>query len=119
QKGNKKEDDQKKESARRDEPISYLQARAFKEKFDYPATVSISVDGGGMATVFHQDKKTDPNVRIIGGDENYLQLNGYTLQTGRNFNPSELHNGSNVAIIGMDVATKLYGSSLKGIENSN
>src|SRR5690625_2982383 len=26
QKGNKKEDDQKKESARRDEPISYLQA---------------------------------------------------------------------------------------------
>lgn len=118
QKGNKKEDDDKKESARRDEPINYLQARAFKERYHYPATVSISVTGGWMATIFHDDKKTDPNVRIIGGDENYLQLNGYTLQTGRNFNQNEIASGNNVAIIGMDVAEKLFGQHLREVENN-
>ncbi len=118
QKGNKKDEDDKKESARRDEPISYLQAKAFKERFHYPATVSISVTGGWMTTVFHEDKKTDPNVRIIGGDENYLELNGYTLQIGRNFNENELASGGNVAVIGMDVAEKLFGDHLRDVENS-
>lgn len=117
-KGNKNEDDDKKESARRDEPISYLQAKSFKERYHYPATVSISVTGGWMTTVFHEDKKTDPNVRVIGGDDNYLQLNGYTLQIGRNFNQNELASGSNVAIIGMDVAEKLFGEHLNKVMNN-
>ena len=117
QKGNKKEDDDKKETARRDEPISYLQAKTFKERYAFPATVSISVTGGWMSTIFHGDKKTDPNVRIIGGDENYLQLNGYQLDVGRNFNTQELFSGANVAIIGTAVADKLFGSHVNQVED--
>ncbi len=118
EKGNKKTDEDKKETSRRDEPISYLQAKEFKERFHYPATVSLSVSGGWMATVFHADKKTDPNVRVIGGDENYLKLNGYELEMGRNFSMQDLSSGRNVAIIGMDVAKKLFGDHLKNIENN-
>jgi putative ABC transport system permease protein len=71
-----------------------------------------------MATVFHEDKKTDPNVRVIGSDENYLKLNGYNLQIGRNFTPLDMKSGRNVAIIGMDVAEKLFGKHLREVENN-
>jgi putative ABC transport system permease protein len=118
EKGNKNEDEKKIKTSRRNEPITYLQAQEFIRRFNYPAHVSLSVNGGWMSTVFHGDQKTDPNVRIVGSDENYLLLNGYTLQIGRNFNPLDLQSGRNVAILGMDIAKKLFGEHLKGIDNS-
>lgn len=117
-KGNKNEDKKEVKTSRRDEPISYLQAKDFKQRYHFPSFVSLSVNGGWMATVFHNDKKTDPNVRIIGSDENYLKLNGYTLQMGHNFTPLDLESGRNVAIIGMDVAKKLFGEHLRDVENN-
>lgn len=116
-KGNKN-DKQKIKTSRRNEPITYMQAKDFISRYTFPAKVSLSVSGGWMSTVFHQDKKTDPNVRIIGSDENYLDLNGYNLQIGRNFNALDIESGRNVAILGMDIATKLFGDNLKNIENN-
>lgn len=118
EKGNKNEDEKKIKTSRRNEPITYLQAQEFIRRYTYPAHVSLSVNGGWMSTVFHEDLKTDPNVRIVGSDENYLLLNGYTLQIGRNFNQLDLQSGRNVAILGMDIAKKLFGENLKGIDNS-
>lgn len=117
-KGNKNEDKKKVKTSRRNESITYLQARDFKKRYTFPATVSLSVNGGWMSTVFHQDKKTDPNVRIIGSDENYLKLNGYTLRNGRNFSNLDLESGRNVAILGMDVAKKLFGNNLRDVLNN-
>ncbi|HEX5554302.1 MAG TPA: ABC transporter permease, partial [Chitinophagaceae bacterium] len=68
EKGNTNEDKKKIKTSRRNENITYLQAEDFKERFAFPARVSLSVNGGWMSTVFHQDKKTDPNVRIVGSD---------------------------------------------------
>lgn len=117
-KGSKSEDDKKVKNSRRNEPITYLQAADFIRRYDFPAKVSLSVNGGWMSTVFHQDKKTDPNVRIIGSDENYLVLNGYTLQIGRNFTDLDLQSGRNVVILGMDVAKKLFGDNLDHVDNN-
>lgn len=117
-KGNKNEDKKKVKTSRRNESITYLQAEDFKKRYDFPATVSLSVSGGWMSTVFHQDKKTDPNVRIMGSDQNYLKLNGYTLQNGRNFSNLDLESGRNVAILGMDVAKKLFGNNLRDVINN-
>lgn len=115
EKGNKNEDKKKVKNSRRNESITYLQAEDFKKRYSFPATVSLSVNGGWMATVFHEDKKTDPNVRIIGSDENYLRLNGYDLDEGRNFSTLDLESGRNVVILGMDVAKKLFGDNLKNV----
>jgi putative ABC transport system permease protein len=71
-----------------------------------------------MSTVFHQDKKTDPNVRIVGSDENYLALNGYSLESGRNFNQLDLTSGRNVALLGMDIVKKLFGDNAKNVVNN-
>ena len=43
-----------------------------------------------------------------GGDENYLALNGYALETGRNFSTIEIENGRSVCIIGNELVQKLF-----------
>jgi len=60
--------------------------------------------------VNYENKKTNPTVSINGGDENYLQLNGYEIAYGRNFNKKDVESGQDICIIGKDVASKLFGS---------
>ncbi|MGH2645137.1 MAG: ABC transporter permease, partial [Chitinophagaceae bacterium] len=117
-KGNKDEDKKKVKASQQNAPITYLEATAFTQRYAFPGKVSLSVNGGWMSTVFHQDKKTDPNVRIVGSDANYLELNGYNLEIGRNFNQLDMESGRNVAILGMEVAKKLFGNNLKHVENN-
>lgn len=92
-------------------PITREQAEAFKQRFDYPAKVSLSLDGGNGNAASYGSQKTNPTVRINGGDENYLDLNNYTIAAGRNLNELDVSSGRNVCIIGKDVADKLFGSS--------
>ncbi|HEX5025617.1 MAG TPA: ABC transporter permease [Agriterribacter sp.] len=93
--------------------ITYEQAKAFKERYPYPAKVSIGVGGGNSQTVFFNSKKTNPNVRISGGDENYLELNGYEVLFGRNFNQLDIKSGRNVCVLGYDVANKFFGEQVE------
>lgn len=89
--------------------ITKNEAEYFVNHFNFPGTVSgISVFGGRNTTVSFLDKKTSPNVTILGGDEKYLELNGYTLLSGRNLTPQEVHNGQGVCILGYDVAKKFF-----------
>lgn len=97
--------------AKRFKPIEYHQAMRFAENFRFPATVSVSVMASGIATVIHGDEKTNPNILVMGGTENYLTTAGYSLGAGRNFSQSEIQHGSNVTIIGSDVAGKIFPSS--------
>jgi putative ABC transport system permease protein len=89
--------------------ITYEQAKLFKENYDYPAKVSIGLNGARSQTVFYDNKKTNPTVTINGGDDNYLQLNGYEIAYGRNFNKLDVESGRNVCVIGKDVGVKLFG----------
>lgn len=90
--------------------ITYQQARLFKEMYQYPAAVSIGINGPRSMVVNYENKKTNPTVSINGGDENYLQLNGYEIAYGRNFNRKDVESGQDICIIGKDVAFKLFGS---------
>ncbi len=98
--------------------ITYRQAEDFKERFLFPAAVSISQIGDYITTVYFEEKKTNPNVRLIGGDENYLVSSGYTLATGRNFSLVDLQSGRNVVILGRDVAFKIFGDRWKNAVNA-
>jgi len=89
--------------------ITYEQARLFKQNYDYPAKVSIGLSGARNQVANYENKKTNPTVTINGGDENYLLLNGYEIGYGRNFNKVDVESGRNVAVIGKDVAVKLFG----------
>jgi len=50
---------------------------------------------------------------MFGGDENYLLLNGFTLEAGRNLNRMDVQTGRNVCILGYDVAKKLFNQGIE------
>lgn len=91
--------------------ISYEDARAFKERFDFPASVGISMVGTNASTVQAGNTKTNPNIMLLGVDENYLTVSGTSLQAGRNFSSEELSAGSYVCILGNEIARKLFKES--------
>ncbi len=88
--------------------ITYRNAVEFKENFSFPSTVSISVYASGAATVKSGSKKTNPNINVVGIDENYLVSYAKELELGRNFTEQESENGRYLAIIGKEVADKLF-----------
>ena len=89
--------------------ITYEQARMFKKKFTYPAHVAIGLNGPRNQTAFYGNKKTNPTVTVSSGDENYLLLNGYEIDFGRDLNKLDVESGRNVCVIGSDVANKFFG----------
>lgn len=96
-----------------DKSITKVQAEAFKNTFAYPAKVSLNLFGSRNAVVSFKNKKSNPNTRIIGGDENYLEQNGRSLVYGRNLNSLDVESGRNVAMIGSDVAHRFFGQNLE------
>jgi putative ABC transport system permease protein len=89
-------------------PISYLQATQYKEKSGSNVRVSISAFVSEAVVVKSIYDKTNPNSSVVGGDENYLLNENHNLQAGRDFSNIENENGSQVAIIGPEVAKKLF-----------
>lgn len=88
--------------------ITKDEAELFLTNYHYPATLGLSIFGNRNSIVSRAEKKTNPNVTLLGGDENYLLLNGFTLEAGRNMNNAEVQSGGNVCILGYDVADKLF-----------
>ncbi len=98
-----------------DKPISKYEAESFKSAFNFPSLVSISINGTNNAIVSAGGKKTNPNVYITGGDENYLEMNAYNVELGRNLNSLDVQSGRNVCLLGKDVAVKLFGTNPQSI----
>ncbi len=93
--------------------ITFDEARAFKKDYSFPAAlVGIALSGPGGIIVNDAFKKSNPDIRVIGGDENYLELNGYELAAGRNFSVTDVETGRSVCVLGNAVAQKLYGENV-------
>ncbi len=88
--------------------ITYQEAKAFKEQYNFPAIVGLAIRGAGSIVVNNETKKTNPDINVTGGDENYLDLNGYKIAYGRNLTAPDVESGRNVCMIGSGVAEKLY-----------
>lgn len=88
--------------------ITYDEAKAFKERYNFPAKVSLALMGPRNIVCNTDRKKTNPDVNVLGGDENYLELNGYTIAYGRNFTEGEIETGRSICMLGSGVAQKLY-----------
>ena len=90
------------------EPLSFNDAQRFKELFGSSSVISINTRVTGGVEVKYLSEKTNPNMVVIGADEEYLSLEGYNLSEGRNFSPMEDQYGSNVVIIGPQVRDALF-----------
>lgn len=88
--------------------ITYEEAKSFKERYQFPAKVGLALMGPRNVVCNNDRKKTNPDVRIIGGDENYLELNGYAIAYGRNLTETEVESGRSICMLGSGTAAKLY-----------
>ncbi|TDB64461.1 ABC transporter permease [Arundinibacter roseus] len=90
--------------------INYREATLFATHFrnDYNANVSLSSGIGGAIQVKRLSKKTNPNVSVTGIDEDYLAIQGYKIDIGRNFSKNDLENSMNVVIVGQEVIKTLF-----------
>ncbi len=88
--------------------ISYREAVAFKRRFNSMAVVSVSAPAAQASTAKYGSKKTNPNIPVLGGDENYLRTAGYEVESGRNFSQTEIDKGAGVVIIGSEIKSTLY-----------
>jgi len=88
--------------------ITYEEASLFKERYSFPSTVSISGNASFTAIVQYGKEKTQPNVPLVGGDDDFLTTGGFKLEKGRTFSQTELQTGADVVIIGEDIADGLF-----------
>ncbi len=92
--------------------IKYEDAREFKKRFSFPATVGLSMSGTGIATARYRSVKSNPNVRVMGVDEAYVPISDTKLEAGRNFSANELESGSYVCILGYGLAKKMFKNNI-------
>jgi putative ABC transport system permease protein len=72
------------------------------------ATVTAEAYGVGPKKVSTAARETRPNVQIGGGTFHFFDTNALTVMRGRSFSESEVLEGAQVAVIGVDVAEVLF-----------
>ena len=83
--------------------ISYPEAKAFKENYQYPFTeTSLSFTATSRAEVKFESQKTDPEISVVGVDEHFLGNSGLQTSLGRNFTGFDIDNNAYVCVVGSD-----------------
>lgn len=89
--------------------ISYPQAKEFQKKFDFPfTTTSLSFTAVSNAEVKYENQKTDPEISVLGIDENYIPNKGLELTKGRNLNMFDVTNSNYVCVLGANFEEGLF-----------
>ena len=88
--------------------ITYRQAYRYKMNFAAKGKVSLKTNVSFNAIAKFASKKTNPNTRLMGIDENFMELKGYKIGGGRNFSTNEFTNAVNVCLLGVDVIDQLF-----------
>jgi len=88
--------------------ISFDNAIDFQAAFESYAKVAVSATAFSNSKVTYESKKTNPNIQVTGINDQYLDVNGTNLETGRSFSSAELLYGANVCIIGKEIVKLLF-----------
>lgn len=89
--------------------ISYPEAKAFQDKYNFPFTsTSLSFTAASSVEVKYGSEKTDPEISIVGVDENFAPNKGLIVAKGRNFNSFDIENNNFVCILGSDFEKGLF-----------
>jgi len=96
--------------------IEFREAMEFKEEFKFPALVSISTNASDIATVKYKSKKTNPNIPVVGSDENYLITSGYEIGKGRNITINDVTENKHVVVIGSGLVNDIFEEGEEAID---
>lgn len=87
--------------------ISYPMAERFKELMGESARVNLQLGRRGLVATY-KDRRTNPSMRLIGSDENYMTAFDFTIAEGRNLGAADVALGRPVCVIGDEVRAKLF-----------
>lgn len=83
--------------------ISYPEAVAFKDKYNFPFThTALSFTAVTNAEVKFESRKTDPEITVMGVDEHFVVNSGLEIARGRNFTGFDVSNNTYSCIVGSD-----------------
>ncbi len=88
--------------------ITLQEAKLFKERYEFPAVVSISCINDNGATAVYAKEKTNPNIMLMSVDDAYLKVSSSNVIFGRNFSLNEISGNENICILGNAVAKRLF-----------
>ena len=88
--------------------MSFREAWKFEEDYASIGISTVFTSVTGAAEIKRGSKKTNPNVRVRGADENYLSIKAIKVQEGRNFSQMEIRYGTAVAIVGKELVETLF-----------
>ncbi len=88
--------------------ITFEEAMVYKRLMaDTGATISLKVFDSNKRVTYGK-LRTNPNINIVGTNENFLASNGYTIAEGRNFNEADIELARSVVVIGTDVQKRIF-----------
>lgn len=88
--------------------VDFDQAMEFKENFADVAPVSVSARGNFAATIRSGTEQTNPNVNVLGVDENYLITARYSVAEGRALTEDDVSQARKVVVLGSAIKTKIF-----------
>lgn len=89
-------------------PVYLQDMEKFIDRFTIPSAISLSASLTQIAEVKHNSKKTNPNIGVMGVNEEYLAIKGLNIDKGRNLSSLETDYGSKVAVLGSKVVDAIF-----------
>lgn len=98
--------------------LTFDQVSQFVDHYKVGEVTALYTTVTRNAEVKFDSEVTNPNVSVIGGDINYLYVEGYDIEEGRSISAFEHQNGTNVALIGHEVLNTLFKDNEKSLNKS-
>ena len=94
--------------------LTFDEAWEFQKRMEGKnSTVALSINADFAAKASFQSAETNPNVLVIGIDEDYLKTANYELGAGRTFTDNEVTRAVPVVVVGQEIVDKLFPGSDK------
>ncbi len=87
--------------------ITYEQIERLDRSLSLPATVS-PVDGFQLSRVKHRDLETEPNIILLGTDEDFLRNYSWQLDQGRYITAQDVQYARSVVVLGSEIVDQVF-----------
>lgn len=98
--------------------LSFDEVSQFVDNYKVGEVTSLYTRVTRNAEIKYGSEVTNPNFSVLGGDLNYLYVQGYDLAEGRSISAFEHQNGSNVVLIGSELLETLFDENENALNKS-
>lgn len=90
--------------------LTYSEVKEFIEQYNIPSKKCIFTNISNNETIHFKSTSSDPIVKIIAIEGDYLEFATLKILKGRYFTQMEISTGQNVCILGESLANSIFGS---------